>query len=375
MFGIFNGMYLFLLQREQLRYFKEDNPVEAMIFIIAVGAVIVLALLFHFIRHSMSSSIAGKGKTVSPRKFNAFTLYRIASAYGLDKEQTKLLEFVFRNDSVNDPERVMKNPALLDRHFKRTYRIIEKNSETDDDVQQRLVKLFSLRNVIEAAPGAGAEAPSSNRLAENTPAVLAIDQDSYPVKVISSRGQNVITEIPKNTLGSHIRIARGTRLTLSFFTKASKGFSVNAQTVGIGNTDHGQGLQIVHTGRFTPLAKRKYRRKEASVRCEFFFVNLVETGTGRKQTSKMVVDSRKFSGTVLDLSIGGCSLKTSAPIQVGSRLKISILYDDNYPLSVLAQVLRSNRSSAGNIIHAKFLKVPRKVFNSISALVYGYAEN
>ena len=67
-------------------------------------------------------------------------------------------------------------------------------------------------------------------------------------------------------------------------------------------------------------------------------------------------------------------MKSAAPIQAGSRLKIDIQSEDA-PISVLGQVLRSNRSAAGTIIHIKFLKVPRRAFNAISALVFGYGEN
>lgn len=375
MFGMFSGAFLFLLQTDEIKYFKDDNPVEVMILGIAIAAVIVISILFHFIRNGMSTSVAGKKRgSVTPRKFNAFTLYRIAGAYGLEREQTKLLEYVFRNDAVTDPERVMKNPALLDRHFKRTYKSIVKNSSSEDDAQQRLVRLFSLRNVIEAAPGTGS--PVSNQLAENTPAVLMTEKDSYPVKVLSSKPQTVITEIPRNALGTPIRIPRDSRVTLSFFTKSSKGFAFDGHVAGVVDTGRGSGLQITHTGKIKPLVKRKFRRRQTSIRCEFFHVRLEETGMGRKRETKLVVDTRKYTGTILDISIGGCSLKASAPIQVGSRLKISIDYDDNSLINVLGQVLRTNRSgAAGTIMHIKFLKVPRRAFNSISALVFGYDDD
>jgi hypothetical protein len=206
MFGMFPAISLFLLQSDWV-FFKEDDPAEARIVLIALGGIIVIAIIAHFIRNGLSSSLAGKGRgktQITPRKFNAFALYRVASAHGLNREQTKLLEFVFRNAGVTDLERVMGNLTVLDRQFKRAYRTIEKNSETDEDAQERLAKLFSLRNVIETSPGSDDSA--SPRLSENTPAVLVIDKDNYPVKVISSRGQNVITEIPRNSLGTPVRI-------------------------------------------------------------------------------------------------------------------------------------------------------------------------
>ena len=375
MSGVFPGMYLFLLQ--DVKYFQEDDPKRVIPFLIGFGVIIVIGVLFNKLRSGVSPSVAGKsGKTrtqVTPRKFNAFTLYRIASAYGLDREQTKLIEYVFRNDAVADPERVMNNPALLDRHFKRAFRTIEKNSETEEDAQERLVRLFSLRNVIESASGSGG--PSSARVTENTPAVLTVNQESFPLKVISSRGQQVITEIPRNSLGTPIRITKGTRVTLSFFTKSSKGFAFDGHVMGTLDTDHGQGLQISHTGKVKSLVKRMYRRKHTAIKCEFFLVYL-DDSEGKKKPPKLVVDSKKFAGTVLDISIGGCSLKTTAPVQAGSRLKIIIDCNDNYLINVLGQVLRSNRSgTAGTILHIKFLKVPRRAFNSISALVFGYDDD
>jgi len=373
MAGIISVAYLFLLQE---RYFKEDNPIEGMILLIAIGAIIVFAVIFQIIRYGTNKSFDGKSKTkgpATPRKFSPFTFRRVASSYGLDGDQTKLLEFVFKNDGVTDPERVMKNLAVLDRHFKKAFKSIERNSSTDEDVQQNLTRLFNLRNAIESAPSQ--DDVSNVQLVENTPAIVGVGKESYPVKVLLTRGQNVVTEFPKNILGSPIRLPKGTRVTLSFFTKSSSGFSYDGQVSGSTNIDRRQGLQITHNGKIKPLVKRRFRRREIDLECEFYPVKLEETGTGRKKTTRLVVDTRRFTGTLQDISAGGCSIKTGAPIQIGSRLKITIEHDDAYPLTVLGQAIRSNRSSQGTIIHIKFLKVPQRAFNTISTIVFGYNDD
>jgi hypothetical protein len=365
--------HLFLLQS----YFKDDNPMESRILLIAIIVIVVVSVVTYFVRHGVRGPAAGKskdkGSSITPRKFNAFTLHRIASAYGLDGEQRKLLEYVFRNDGVNDPERVMKTPAILDRHFRRTFRIIEKNSSTDEEAQERLTKLFTLRNHIESS--SSTDDASTVRLSENTPAILACGKDSFPVKVLSSRGQTVVVDFPRNALGTPIRMTKGTKISLAFFAKSSNGFSYDGTIGGAVNTDRGQGLQITHNGRMKPLVKRRYRRRSGDIQCVFYFVNIEEMGTGKKKTAKLVVDNRKYPGMIKDISIGGCSLKSSAPIQIGSRLKINIDYDDDSVISVLGQVIRTNRSTAGTIIHIKFIKVPRRAFNSISTFVFGYNDD
>ena len=377
MFGIFPWNYSFLLQ-EQVKYFKEDNPKEVMITLIAIGGVVVIAFLYHLIKNGTGggSSMGGnkaKSSTVTPRKFNAFTLFRISSAYGLSRDQSKLLEFVFRNDGVSDPERVMKSQSILDRHFKKAYKTIEKNSASDEEAQQRMARLFTLRNALEASPGDAAES-SSPQLVENTPVIMLYGNDSYSVKILFSRGLNAITEIPRNALGTPLKIANGAKITLSYFTKGNKGFSLDGHVVGTGNTTRGAGLKIAHSGKMKPLVKRQYRRKQILIKCEISTIHLEDTG--KKKTNKLVVDPKKFSGAIQDISIGGCAIKTNAAIQAGSKLKINLDYSRNYMISVLGQVLRINRSGfTGTIVHVKFLKVPLRAFNSINSLVFGYDED
>ena len=375
MTGIFSGQPLFLLQGPQIGDFAwEGDDTQAIVVLVGIGVLIVIGILVRLMRGSSGAASARRGlgrAQASPRKFRAFTLFRIASAYGLSREQAKLLEYVFRNDGVSDPERVMNNLPLLDRHFKRAYRTIGKNSASDEEAQLRLTKLFSLRNVIEVAAGTGDFGPP--KLSENTPATLVIGKDTYQVKVLSSRGQTVIIESPRSALGNPVRVGKGANVVLSFFTKSSEGFSLEGQVVSPSLvTDRGTGIQINHSGKLKPLIKRMYRRKEVSTRCDLFLVNLQEPER-KKQPPKLIVGTKKFTGTVLDISAGGCAIKSAAPIQAGSRLKISMEYDDSNSIHILGQVIRINRSGAvGAILHVKFLKVPRRAFNSISATVYGY---
>ena len=375
MFKIFPGINPFLLQaRVSLDSFAvQSSSRDIILFGIGIGAIIFGAIVIAIInRKKVASDIKNSSTGVSNRKLGYFTLLNIRRNYGLSKEQGKILEFVFRYNGVNDPDTALQNPQSLDRHFKRAYNYMIESSISDETAQQKLLKLFSLRNIIEANPDTSGVSPGN--LAVDTPAILSLGKENYPVKVLSSRAQNIVTNIPKNALGTPIRLPRGTKIALSFFTKSSSGFSYDGTIAGTVNTDFGAGVQISYGGRPKPLVKRRYRRREISQKCEFALVNVQETGKGRKKTTKLVVAPKKFLGYILDLSVGGCAIKVSNPVPAGSRLKINILDDDVNPISVLGQVLRSNRSGMAIIIHVRFLKVPRRAYNSINTLVFGFNE-
>jgi len=368
-FGLSTMMRFSLLQ---IRSFRDFNPAEYTIVAVSAGILLILALLIHIIRINTPVDRKKRKMGAGRRYFTAFTLRRVAKAYDLNREQTRLLEQVFRNDSVADPERVMKIPDLLDRHFMHAFKAIEKNSATDEEAQIHLYKLFALRYAIDAAPDPDA---ISFNPSENTPAILTNGKETFPVKIIRSQGHDVITDIPKNILGSPIRFNARTPVTLLFFSKSSSGYSVNGHVIGAVNTDFGAGLHITHSGKKKPLAQRKYRRRQTDMKCEFFFVTIQETGKGRRKETKLVVETKKFLGNLMDISVGGCSIKTQIPIPVSSRLKIKIDYDNNHIINALGLVLRSNRSNRGTILHIKFLKVPAKAYVAISTLAFGFGDD
>jgi hypothetical protein len=369
--GGFSGIPLYLLQ-DRINYFSSSGNSNSLFTIIVLGGiagVIIAALVIGFIKNGVSSARVGSiggGSAVAPRRFNGFTLRRLAASYGLNREQTKTLEFVFRNDGVTDPERVLANAALLDRHFKRAYRAIKQNAPNNNEAQARFVRLFSLRNAIEAAPGGG----TPGKIEDNMAAMLFTGRDSFPVKVISARKNGeVLAEQPRNALGTPVRIPPGSRVTLSFFIKAGMGFTYDSRVIKAQDGPRGPGLLLSLIGAAKPLAQRKFKRSPAAINCAFAFVFEGETDA-QKRRPKLVVDPRRFTGRILDISVGGCSLRTAAAIRAGSLLKLEA---DNPGILCLGQVVRINRNgAAGSLMHIKFLKVPRGTFNTINALVFGY---
>ncbi|MDR2020330.1 MAG: PilZ domain-containing protein [Treponema sp.] len=363
---------MYLLQTVQ--YFKEDDPVGALIFLIGLGAFILIVLIVNLVRKGVGGAM-GSGRsrsTLAPRKFSGFTLYRLASSYGLNRDQAKVLEYVLRNDEVTDPARVLSSPNLLDRHFKRAYEQIERNSESEEDMQRKFALLFSVRNIIESTGSPKGNITSTTQVAENMSAVITTGRDSYPVRVVSSKGMNLLVECPRNALGTPIRLPKGTRVSLSFFTKSSKGYSFDSHVAGMSDTHDGPVIQLAHSNRAKALTQRRFRRKRTTMSCYFSFVRVEEVKNGRKKEKKMVVDRNRFKGSVTDISIGGCAIMTSAVVNAGGRLKIEFT-QTGITAAALGQVLRTNRSGTiGTVVHVKFLKVPRRTMNMINAMVFEY---
>ncbi|MDR1107987.1 MAG: PilZ domain-containing protein [Spirochaetaceae bacterium] len=370
---VFSSLAANLLQGK-MRYFKEDDPVGALIFVISVGGIILAAFLVNLMRHGIgrTGDRLIPSQPAAPRQFSIFTLYRLAHTYDLNREQTKILEQIFKSHGVREPQRIMADPVLLDNHFKRAYRAFEKNYDDEQAAQQKIALLFSLRNTIENRWGRDDVITSTRQIGDNANVILTMGNERYPARVLSSKAANMSVECSRDVRDN---LRANTHLTLSFFTKSGNGLSFNTRVAGISDDFQNPAVQLAHSDNVKLLSyQRKFQRKETMLACFFALVTVTEVKTGWKKTKKMTADKRKTSGNIMDISLGGCAIHTNTAAAAGSSLKIEIIYrSDTRPIAVLGQILRINRGgSRGTTIHIKFIKIPRRAWNIINAMVFNY---
>ncbi|MDR2552475.1 MAG: PilZ domain-containing protein [Treponema sp.] len=359
-------MNFFPLQ-EQIKYFKEDDPVAGMILLAGLGTVLIAFFAGSLVKNRIKEKKRTGRSARAPRRFSSFALRRTARNYGLNRGQTKMLEYVLKNGGAADPEQTVANPSALDKQFKHAFKLIEENAGTEEEAQQKLSMLFSTRNTIDMRHNTSPAAPSTQQISINMAAVLTVNQESYPVKVISSKGDTVLVDCPRGGRGTMLRFSKGTRANLGFYTKTNKGFSFDSRVMGMTSTSFGPALQLIRAHEATSLTQRRFRRQPANFPCDFHTIRL-EPQKKKKLPPRMILNPQRMSGIFTDISIGGCAIKTRASVSAGARLKIEFDFT-----AVLGQVLRINRNGvSGTVLHVKFLKVPRKAMNRINSLVFEY---
>jgi len=344
---------------------RTTSPKEIIIIVVVLGTIILLPIIISFFMKNTPGMGATKGGAAGGF-LSRMALNRHARDMGLNHEQIKMLDFVFKTDDVIDPLRSLSNSELLDRHFRRAYRAIENNSSTPEEMQHRHAVLFSTRNILEHS--GGVNMTSTRQLKEEATLTIGTGKDKREVSVISTKGDHLAVECPRNALGSYIKPPKGNKLTVFLFTKNNKGFSIETKVVGYSGGMGHTVMLLAHSNQIKKLSQRRYRRRQMVIACNMFLVYV--EGKGRKQ--RLVVDKRRLVGSIADISVGGCSIKSRAPVQVGSKMKIEFTYADT-GMAALGQVLRTNRAGGATVLHVKFLRVSRKSMNAINAFVYEYA--
>jgi len=350
---------------------KKTSPQEMIGIFVVIGIIVVALIIVNLVSKNSSGGKKGSsgGSPAGARGgglFTVFNFHRIARNLGLDSEQTKMLDYVFKTDQVTDPERSIRNPELLDRHFRRAFRIMDQTQGHDSENQHRIAVLFSTRNIIENSVLEVLN--SSRQLREETVFTVIYGKDRLNLNVISAKGDYIDVEAPKNVLGSQIKINKGTRLTVLFFSKNNKGFSFETRVVGYATKNGRPVMMLAHSNHVRFLSQRRYRRRQANIVCSLNLV-IIE-GSGKKQ--HLIADKKRFQGTITDISVGGCSIKIMTPLKAGAMFKVEFQISDTI-LTALGQILRTNRTGVNTIVHMKFLKVSQKSMNTINSFVYEYS--
>jgi c-di-GMP-binding flagellar brake protein YcgR len=344
---------------------KEAGAGDIILLIAAVAAFAAFVIILNVLK-KRTKLLEGQSRTVS-RRYSGFALRRMVKSLELRRDQFQMLDYVFKNDNVADIPRSLSSP---DRHFLKAYRLIERTASAGE-TQKKLNLLFSTRNMLEFYSGLD-DITTTRQIPENSEAVLSTAREKFPVKIFSVKGENVVVEHPGNALGTVIPFPNGSKVALSFFTKSSKGYSFVSRILNATESVKGPVLELNHTNQVKKISQRRFRRRQIVMEAYFFLVRLEETGRRRK-AQKMVVDKRHVPGTIMDISAGGCSIKTKASVQAGTIMKIETSLSGSN-IAVLGQALRTNRSGMSSIMHIKFLKIPQRALNLINALVYEYIE-
>ncbi|GAB1481610.1 hypothetical protein MASR2M78_04250 [Treponema sp.] len=356
----------------QVSYLEESDPRAALILFSVVGIGIVILIILNIRKNGI-----GGGSGSAPRRFSRWAFKRTAASYGLDSIQTNFLESVLRKSNVVDPDATLANAGLLDRYFKRSYRDIDATADTEAVAEENKAILFSIREAIESTQGVSAKVSSTRRLPDGMAANLTSPKgESHPVRIISAKGEQIVIDTPRSAIGTPLRFSKGTKLTLSFYAKSSQGYRFETRVVGQTETARGPALELAHSDKVVSLPNRRHRRKETRLSCFFSLVRIEERRVGKKIEKKSMVDERRSMGTIMDISAGGCSIKSAAAMPTGAYLKIEFDDIQGRTLAALGRIVRTNKAgSIGGIMHIQFAKVPRRTRNAICAIVFSYDQD
>jgi hypothetical protein len=366
-----NPSNLILLQ-SRIQYWPEQN-VTHIIVGIALILIFVVVLIVGGIR-------AGRGKksVASQRKFNRYVFQRMASNVGLAKTQLESLEKLIRVCKVKQPFLIFSNAGLLDDILKKGIYSVNHNKElSEGDKEKRLNDYYKIKEKLERSSRRGVGITSTNLIRPGQSIVISLpDGTQLQTKIVTNLKRMLVCAIPDELAADSLTWKRGTNIKAHFWRNNDSGYVFASKILGYDSVQGRPTFLIQHSRTLKRNQQRKFRRRPLARSCFFYPIEIVSVGKGRNVRRRAYVQENfKHIGNFLDISAGGCSVNSQAPLERGKLLMIMFEIERGERLTAYGKVRRVTQSKGlFSVMHIMFTKVTSRNLNNIYSYVYNYVQ-
>ncbi|MEM5948561.1 PilZ domain-containing protein [Spirochaetia bacterium 38H-sp] len=351
------------LLRYEFEFFSEPDPTVNRITLIILAAIILLVIVLA----QLNSRKTAKGAKTG---YSKWRFSRSARKLGFSSFYIKILDRLIKKYNIPNPDNLLLNNPILDSILKREITEIENESIPETEKDLRKHHLFLIKQVIEANRPRLARTTSSKYIKQGESVKILIPSQNkvYSTDVLENSSQYLILRAPRNEKGNIVYIPPGTRINISFTKYENNLFSGNT-VVRDFKKDGQSKIYVAHIEKMQQVLQRRHKRAEIYAPCYYYPVSIVSTTSRKRQA---VVDANKrFSGTIINISAGGCGIKTLNPLKVGMLVKINFKTDTGDNVTAYGKIRSITfQKGQGNVMHIMFTSMTKHHLNEIREIIY-----
>ncbi len=343
--------------------------------IIAVGVFVFFVLFLIIAGKGGSGGNSGSmGANRKSSKFSKRKFRRLASSRGLSHNEIQLLERTIKRYKIQSPYGLLNNGPVLNNTLKKALNEVAESPMAADEQESQKLTLYRIKQKIEGSTR-GVKPPGSSRQLKMGQAIsIAIDGTRYKSKVTSNLQKSFGVEVPHDSRGNELRWKKWTKTQLFFWRSNGQSFSFDTKILGYNVIRGISSIFLQHSQNIKEAQQRKYRRKAIEKPAYFYPIRIITTGLGKNATRKAIVNNRRGTlSTILDISSGGCAMRSSYPLERGELLKLEFETESRQKVIVFGKVVGMTRMRpSGGVMHLMFTRISRANMNRINSFIYNF---
>lgn len=346
-------------------------------FILIVVAVFLLIILFLLKkihdRYTKGSDYSSQSAKIIT---NGAILYRITKLYEFDQEEYAFLKKICTTQKIPNLEYAFHFDVPSDQFFISKFNeITSQTNKKDDTIQKELSLLFSIKQKVD----------NSRKTLSNLTSTAAIPvgdsisyfsdtKEQFETKILDNTKNELILSIPKDIFGNPIKPPALSKISLLYQTKAGSAYLSDVRIIRYQNTTGAGEMVTSHCNNMQSYQKRQFKRVSMKIPCLFSAVKITTGGTGSKANIEYTPMERRYTGQLLEISAGGCSIMTNMNIREKQYIYAELNIDGVQPDSVIGLIVNTTpiTDKRQYVLHILFVRITNKIRNKIFARVYDY---
>lgn len=364
-------MLSFFLQSDY-QFVKEADSSQIIGFFILI--VIVILLLVIGGKSSGKPTTRKRKRSGSGISYNKSSFKKAAMSLGCNKQQVRILEAMTKQLGITNPFKLLNSSTYFDQVLRRAIHMIEESNASPGEKEGQKSLIYGIRQIIERNAIKKQAAIRSTKILKFGTEVSLSDRPGYAVSTTISGNVDryLMATTPINSRDQKIRWHKGSKIKVSFWRNESEGYHFFSRIVGYRNQNGMSNVMLEHTNNIVPTQQRRFRRKPLSQPAYVYPILIMELGRGKKHHKKAIVqDNLAVMGKMIDISAGGCAVRSSSPKKEGTLVKVSFETERGNPVVIYGKVVRTRITQLrGRIMHIKMTRISHQNLNKIRAYVY-----
>ena len=362
----------FLLQtRFNTRYVETADTATIITAAVIIGAIFLLLIVAGFI----TSRRARRSPSESSQKYKKGSFRRRARRIGLSKTQIRALETIIQRVKVRSPYGLLSNSRQLDIALRQSLNAIEESRVSNGAKESQKLILYGIKQTVERNANKPASLGSTKQLAPNQP--IAISQGNgaqLSSRIVSVLRDGIAVEVPTDDAGNQLRWEKWAPLKVHFWRENGEGYSFDTKVTGYNTVRGVTSAFLQHSNSIQQATQRRYKRKGIESPCYFYPIKILTSGSGRNQTRRAFVDTKKGTlAKIVEVSVGGCSIRSPVTSEKGSLIRVDFETEKRVSVSTYGKVVDVRRDATyGYIMHIMFTRVSKEYMNRINSYIYEY---
>ncbi|MCL2480802.1 MAG: PilZ domain-containing protein [Spirochaetaceae bacterium] len=324
-----------------------------------------------------STGTSGSAKP-KPIKISKGKFRKSAKQIGLSSVQIKILEDLALKYKVASPALFITSPKVFNITMKKAIQDYDSGAYSSEVKENYKMLLFNVKQKLDKSSVKDKKIATSRQLAVGrTITITTPSGEKFNSHIVTNLKDYMCANIPMKQDGSMLRLNKWEPVKVSVPEKGDKGIFYDSKVAGYSTAKGIACIMLQHSNSIQASKQRNFPRKELGKSCYFFKINIVTLSEGKEVVRKAVIDDKAKGrlGSVIEISAGGCSIKSPNYLNRGELLRVDIDIEKKQTASVLGKIVNIRKVAPGTaIMHIQFTKMSKKNMNSINSYIYGISE-
>lgn len=358
-------MSFYLLQQSIIGY-KTNINFSATITL----AVVILLILISL---ALVNRYGSAGKPSGSRfRYSRIELRSKANQLGFSKYQYSLLRNLIRTYKIRQPLKLLEGSPELDVVLNKAISEVSKRKTKDSIIEAQKLEFYRLKQIIDKPYGEMHIENSMKLIRLGDDVILYPENGKRTNSVIIANTRNFYcVQYPHSKGKNRMAFSTGNKMKVVLLSDLSKEIIFNSHIIGENTINNTRVMMLKHTDSETNTSLRKFRRRPVTGSCAFFPLEVTRPGKKKSPPIVTVLTQQKRTGTLVDISPGGCTFSSVRPLRTGELIKVNMELPGKIKASAFGKIVRVQKKQFNRtIMHIQFTKASATTLNRINQYVY-----